>query len=91
MSIRLLLAIFTLSTMLKNGIHYLKEFEPASSRRGLLIKILKNSEKQAKNDEKIQFLTSCRRADITPKFIQNCLSASLYALGNDRICSILMI
>ena len=83
-----ILAIFVsliiIMTMLTNSISFLKTEEPTSSRRGVLIKMLKNAEKQAKNDEKIQFLTSCRKAKVTPSFIDNCLKSSIYVLGNDR-------
>ena len=84
MSIRLLLNLLYISNMLSNSISFLKLNEPFSSRRGVLIQILKNSEKQANNDEKIQFLTSCRHAKVNPKFIENCIKTSIYALGNKR-------
>ena len=53
MGIRLILIIsLIIITMLNNSIQFLKTQEPASSRRGLLIKTLQNAEKQAKNDVK---------------------------------------
>ena len=84
MSIWLIIFIIICNTMLSTSISILKNVEPVSSRRGVLIQMLKNSEKQAKNDEKIQFLTACRKTKITPNFITNCLKTSVQVLGNTK-------
>ena len=84
MSTRLFYLNIIILIMLNYSIQFLKIHEPVSSRRGLLINILKNCEKQAKNDERIDFLVNCRKAKVTPKCIQNCLQASIRTLGNCR-------
>ena len=53
MSNRLLYVNIIILIMLNYSIQFLKIHEPVSTRRGLLINILKNCEKQAKNDERM--------------------------------------
>ena len=73
----LILYIMFLARALKN-IHTV---EPSSDRRGVLTEALKNPEKLAKTLLRIEFLTACRKENISPRFIEEALQPVRKVLG----------
>ena len=51
----------------------LRNFEPNVDRQIELAKILKNPEKLAKTELRIEFLTACRKNNLTPRFIEDAM------------------
>ena len=75
MSLRLTSANNIIIIMLiQQVLHHIIFAEPSTSRRQALIQTVTNAEKQAKIDSRISFLVQCRRANVTPKFLRNCIS-----------------
>ena len=80
MRVRLIFFIFiemALSTVLKN----IQNIEPNVNRREALIKTIVLAPKLANNIERIYFLVQCRKAHITPKFIEGIISKTSVSKG----------
>ena len=58
---------------LAQALNSIKNFEPNNDRRLVLVQTLKNPEKLAKTLLRIEFLTACRRNQISPRFIEDAL------------------
>ena len=71
MSIGYIIFTFIITIMLSATIRQLISHDNNFSRRDVLIKTLKNAEKQARYEERLTFLCECRRAKIYPRFIQD--------------------
>ena len=74
---RLFLQLSIIMTTFNLYISELKSLEPFYNRREILVRLAKNSEKQAKTDERITFLTQCRKKSLIPKFISNAIKISM--------------
>ena len=70
------------SIMFQSTLNYIQFQVSVPSQREGLINLLKNAEKQAKTDERILYLTQCRRRQVCPSFLNNCLQSARYVLGD---------
>ena len=55
------------------ALNNLRNFEPNVDRQKKLAETLKNPEKLAKTELRIEFLIACRKHDLTPRFIEDAL------------------
>ena len=63
--------------LIQQVLHYIKNAEPATSRREALVQTVINADKLAKIDTRISFLVQCRRAKVTPKFLRGCINTTV--------------
>ena len=68
--------------MFSTTLNHLKVKTTSPSQRESLVNLLKNAEKQAKTDERILFLTKCRKKEVCPRFLTDCLQSAKYVLGD---------
>ena len=72
--------------LLASALRNLSTFETNSGRQKVLSETLKNPEKYAKTVLRIEFLTTCRRECVVPRFIQDSLRpVTTIFTNNDRI------
>ena len=72
--------------LLGAALNHLSTLEPNSGRQKVLAETLKNPEKLAKTNLRIEFLTACRKENVVPRFIQDSLRpvTSIFT-SNDRV------
>ena len=85
MSIMSFLNTIIFITMLKLAIAHLQRLEQDFDRREALVRIVINADKTAKTDERIQFLTRCKRAGLCPKFITQSVRNISYVYKNSPL------
>ena len=65
--------LFLITMFLTQALRNIKNYEQNSDRQQVLAQTLKNPEKLAKTHLRIEFLTACRRNNVSPRFIEDAL------------------
>ena len=78
----------SLRLLFRTTVNNLRDFEPNVDRQKKLAQTLKNPEKLAKVEIRIEFLTACRKNDLIPRFIEDALRPVKHIFkDNERVAT----